>query len=173
MKRASDIESLKVQVGEIDLSKPLDLVVLGIKKGEAARCRLVGEDKELTLRASGLWNVAAGEIVTVAPKKHWSYAGHPYLSAEIAGSRLDLAALDLTPLKLSSLGTWDPAEEYWGDRDEPESGTCRWDRTSRASSPGVSSTTAPTFAASTATGYASGNSSASTKRRPSSAACSG
>ena len=30
----------KVGVGEIDLSKPVDLIVLGIKKGESARCRL-------------------------------------------------------------------------------------------------------------------------------------
>ena len=58
------IKQTKVQVGEIDLSKPLDLIVLGIKQGESARCRLIGKDKELTLRASGAWKVVPGEIVT-------------------------------------------------------------------------------------------------------------
>ncbi len=109
-----------MQVGEIDLSTPLDLVVLGIKRGASARCRLIGQDKELTLRASGLWKVAPGEIVTVVPKKHWSFAGHPYLSADITGNRFDLAALGLTPLKLSQFGMWDPVEHYWGEVDEPE-----------------------------------------------------
>jgi hypothetical protein len=126
------IKQTKVQVGEIDISKPLDLVVLGIKHGESARCRPIGKDKELTLRASGLWKVAPGEIVTVMPKKHWSFAGHPYLSADITGSRFDLAALGLTPLKLSQFGMWDPAEHYWGEEDEPEE---EWEKEIKARGP--------------------------------------
>jgi len=53
------------------------------------------------------------------PKKHWSYAGHPYLSADITGTRFDLAALNLTPLKLTDEGIWDPKDEYWGEEDDP------------------------------------------------------
>jgi len=113
------IKQTKVGVGEIDISKPAELIVLGVKKREAARCRLLGQDKELTLRTSGLWNVAPGEIVTVMPKKQWSYAGHPYLSADITGTRFDLAALNLTPLKLTDEGMWDLKNEYWGEEDEP------------------------------------------------------
>ena len=126
------IKQTKVQVGEIDLGKPLDLVVLGIKQGESARCRLIGKDKELTLRASGLWKVVPGEIVTVMPKKHWSFAGHPYLSADITGSRFDLVALGLTPLKLNELGMWNPAEHYWGEDDEPEE---VWEKEIKAAGP--------------------------------------
>ncbi len=113
------IKQTKAGIGEIDLSKPVELIVLGIKKQEAARCRLLGADKELTLRTSDLWNVAPGEIVTVMPKKHWSFAGHPYLAADITGARFDLAALDLAPLKLKDEGVWDPKDEYWGEEDEP------------------------------------------------------
>ena len=113
------LKQTKALVGEIDLSTPLDLIVLGIKKQEAARCRLVGKDKELTLRSPGAWKLVPGEIVTVMPKKHWSYAGHPYLSADIAGTRFDLAALDLTPLKVKDDGMWDPKDEYWREEDEP------------------------------------------------------
>jgi hypothetical protein len=113
------IKKTKAGVGEIDISKSAELIVLGVKKQEAARCRLLGQDKELTLRTSGLWNVTPGEIVTVIPKKHWSYAGHPYLSADITGTRFDLAALNLTALQLTDEGMWNPKDEYWGEENEP------------------------------------------------------
>lgn len=113
------IKQTKALVGEIDLTKSLDLIVLGIKKQEAARCRLPGKDKELTLRSPGARELIPGEIVTVMPKKHWRFAGHPYLAADITGARFDLAALELTPLKLKDEGMWDPKEEYWGEEDEP------------------------------------------------------
>ena len=32
--------------------------------------------------------------------------------------RLDVAALGLAPLRLEPCGTWDPAEEYWGEEDD-------------------------------------------------------
>jgi hypothetical protein len=100
--------------GDIDLSRPVELVVLSIKE-RAARCRVLGTENTITLRSSGLWNVVPGEIVTVRPRKAWRYAGHPYLSGDIQATRLDVAALGLTPLRLEPSGTWDPAEEYWGE----------------------------------------------------------
>jgi tetratricopeptide (TPR) repeat protein len=126
------LKQTKAGVGAIDISKPVDLVVLGIKQRESARCRLPGQDKELTLRTGGLWNVVPGEIVTVMPKKHWSFAGHPYLTGAITGARVDLAALNLTPLKLSDFGMWDPAEHYWGEDDEPE---LDWEKKIKACGP--------------------------------------
>lgn len=132
MKQDETRNMAKVQVGEIDLSKPVDLVVLGIKQGESARCRRVGSDKEITLRMSGLWNVVPGEIVTVMPQKHWSYAGHPYLSGDITGSRIDISALGLTPLTRSQFGMWDPSEHYWGEEGEHETD---WEKEVKAVGP--------------------------------------
>ena len=100
--------------GDIDLSRPVELVVLAVKE-RAARCRLLGTGGTITLRSSGLWDAVPGEIVTVRPRKHWRYAGHPYLSGDVADMRLDVAALGLAPLRLEPCGTWDPAEEYWGE----------------------------------------------------------
>ncbi len=74
---------------------------------------------DLASRASGFWNVVPGEIVAVAPRKQWNYAGHPYLSGEIESTRLDVEALGLVPLGLEDCGPWDPREEYWGEEDEP------------------------------------------------------
>ena len=36
--------------------------------------------------------------------KQWRYAGHPYLSGEIASTRLDVAVLGLMPLRLEDQG---------------------------------------------------------------------
>jgi hypothetical protein len=103
--------------GDIDLSRPVELVVLSVKE-RAARCRFLDADGTITLRSSGLWAAVPGEIVTVRPRKHWRYAGRPYLSGDIAGTRLDVAALGLAPLHLEPCGTWDPGEEYWGEEGE-------------------------------------------------------
>ena len=103
---------------DLDLNGPVDLVVLSVKD-KAARCRLVASDRVITLRASRLWDIVPGEIVIVTPRKQWRYAGHPYLSGQIASTRLDVTALGLVPLRLDERGTWDPDEEYWGETDEP------------------------------------------------------
>lgn len=110
---------------------PVELVSLSVKES-AARCRLLGSDRVITLRASGFWNVVPGEIVAVTPRKHWSYAGHPYLSGEIQSTRLDVEALGLVPLDLEDCGPWDPSEEYWGEEDEPIE---EWARTIIAKGP--------------------------------------
>jgi tetratricopeptide (TPR) repeat protein len=96
----------------------IELVALSVKE-RAARCRLLGSDRVVTLRASRLWDVVPGEIVEVQPRKQWSYAGHPYMSGEIISTRLDVASLRLVPLRLECQGPWDPAEEYWGEEGEP------------------------------------------------------
>ncbi len=98
---------------DLDLSGPVELIVLSVKK-KAARCLIPGTDREISLRAQ-VWRLVPGEIATVRPRKQWSYAGHPYLSGEIEASRLDVPALGLTSLVLSPTGTWDPSLEYWGE----------------------------------------------------------
>ena len=108
----------KATEDDIDLSKPVELVVLTVME-RAARCRLLGSDRIITLRANRLWEVVPGAIVTVAPRKQWRYGGHPYLSGEIQSTRIDVKALHLVPLGLEDMGMWDPEEEYWGEEGEP------------------------------------------------------
>jgi len=108
----------KATAEDLDLSGPVELIALSVKE-RAARCRLFSSDRTITLRASRLWNVVPGEIVTVKPRKQWSYAGHPYLSGEIESTRLDIRALGLVPLRLEDMGTWDPKGHYWGEENEP------------------------------------------------------
>ena len=108
----------KVAATDLDLSQPIELVVLSIKR-QSAHCRLPGTGRVISLRAGRLWDIVPGEIAVVRPRKRWSYAGHPYLSGEIESARLDAAALGLVPLELEDQGLWTPDEHYWGEEDEP------------------------------------------------------
>jgi hypothetical protein len=108
----------KVFATDLDLDQAIELVVLSVKP-RAARCRLLGTDRIISLRTSSLWDLVPGEIARVSPHTQWSYAGHPYLSGTIESVRLDAPALGLTPLALTGHGTWDPQEAYWGEPDEP------------------------------------------------------
>lgn len=107
----------KAEAGDIELARPLDLIVLALKSN-AIRCRVLGTEREITLRTAVRWEVP-GEIITVLPTKQWTHAGHPYLSGKAQSSRLDVQSLGLVPLGLRPEGDWDPAEEYWGEEGEP------------------------------------------------------
>jgi tetratricopeptide (TPR) repeat protein len=100
------------------LDAPVGLVVLA-PNSNAARCRLLGAERVLTLRSSQVWDMVPGEIVTVCPHKRWQYAGHPYLSGRIDGHRLDVPALGLAPLHLRDEWEWNPTDEHWGEEDKP------------------------------------------------------
>jgi hypothetical protein len=102
---------------DIDLTRDVELIALAVK-GNAISCRIPGKG-QVTLRATGFWDMVPGELITVTPRKKWRHAGHPYLSGAIKAWHLDVAALGLTPLKLHDEGMWDPEEEYWGEPDEP------------------------------------------------------
>ena len=108
----------KADDDDIDLSKPIDLIVLAVKE-RAARCRLPDSGRVITLRAGSLHRVVPGQIATVEPNKHWRHNGHPYLSGKIVAARGDAAALGLAPLLLNEFGDWDPAQEYWEEEGEP------------------------------------------------------
>jgi len=103
---------------DLDLGAPVELVVLAPKE-RAARCRILGTERQITLRSGDVWNMVPGEIVTVRARKQWRYAGHPYLSGDVEGHRLDVAALGLVPLRLQDEWTWDPGDAYWGEQGEP------------------------------------------------------
>jgi hypothetical protein len=114
---ASSSRRHKVEQDEIELGQPLDLVVLACKSN-ALRCRLLGTERELTLRTA-VRDEVPGEVITVVPAKSWTHARHPYLSGAVEASRLDVQALGLPPLELRAEGDWDPDEEYWGEEGEP------------------------------------------------------
>lgn len=114
----SQVRHHRVSHTEIDMAKPVELVVVSVKD-KAARCALPGTTRRITLRAGSVWNLVPGEIVTVAARKQWKYGGHPYLSGEVVSFRLDVEALGLVPLGLEDCGMWDPADEYWGEEGEP------------------------------------------------------
>ena len=68
----------KATAEDLDLSGRVELAVLSVMQ-RAARCRLLDSNRVVTLRASGLWEVVPGHIVTIRPRKQWRYGQHPYL----------------------------------------------------------------------------------------------
>ncbi len=115
---AAKVRKHKASEEDIDISKPVELVILAVTQ-RAARCRPVGSDRVVTLRAGSLSQVVPGHIVTVQPSKQWRHRGHPYLSGKITATRIDAVALGLPALALNARGNWDPAEMYWGEEGEP------------------------------------------------------
>ena len=108
----------KAAPDDLDMSGPIELVVLAPKE-RAARCRILGTEREITLRSGDVWEMVPGEIVMVRARKQWRYAGHPYLSGDLERRRLDVKALGLVPLRLQDEWPWDPSEQYWGEEGEP------------------------------------------------------
>jgi hypothetical protein len=106
------------RAGPLGLGGRIEVAVLSVKQ-KAARCRLLGSDRIVTLRAGRLWDAAPGEIAVVRPSKRWRSAGQVYLSGKIESTRLDVAALGLVPLRIEDRGTWNPSEHYWGEEDDP------------------------------------------------------
>ncbi len=102
---------------DIAIGSPTELIVL-VCKSSALRCRVPGTASELTLRTA-IRDEVPGDIVTVVPTKEWIHKQHRYLAGAVTSIRQDVSALGLTPLALRDMGEWDPAEEYWGDEDEP------------------------------------------------------
>jgi hypothetical protein len=102
---------------DIDISRPVELILLNVKE-RAARCRIPGSERTITLRSRDVWRTAPGEIVTVRARKHWRFKGSPYLSGDVEFRRIDIPGLGLQPLRLEGRGIWDPAEDYWREEDE-------------------------------------------------------
>jgi tetratricopeptide (TPR) repeat protein len=102
----------------LDMEAALEVAVLS-RSQTAARCRVIPGGPEITLRTTRLWDLFPGEIAVVRPNRQWTYARRQYLSGGIESTRLDVAALGLTPLRLEPQGQWDPAEHYWGEEGEP------------------------------------------------------
>lgn len=68
---------------------------------------------------AGLRTEAEAHILTVRPRKAWTYGRTTYVSGEVLGMKLDVPALGLVPLKLRDEALWDPKKEYWGDEGRP------------------------------------------------------
>ena len=97
--------------------EPIEVIVVSAE--EQAHCRLRETGDPVICRVSRPWELVPGEIATIRPRKRWRFGPRQYLSGDVIEWRLDVAALGLTPLRIESQFDWDPADEYWGEDDEP------------------------------------------------------
>ncbi len=105
--QASTPRPPKAAPEDVPGDRPVELVVLVLKQS-AVRCRLLGSDRQITLRSTGLWKLVPGDIVTVQPRRRWTHARHPYISGEVLGWRFAPQEIGLVPLRLEPKGVWDP-----------------------------------------------------------------
>lgn len=96
----------------------VEMVVLSVRQ-KTACCRLLNSECIVTLRSEESIDAVPGEIITAKRSRLSRRVGRDALAAKVESVRLDIAALELIPLKPEQRGTWDPQEHYWGDEGEP------------------------------------------------------
>lgn len=100
------------------MSDLIELVILG-PKSTAARCRTLDGEEMVTFRCGSAWTLIPGEIATVRVGKRWRHGRTDYISGAIERTRLDIAALGLTPLELRDPGVWDPNDRMEDEEQVP------------------------------------------------------
>ena len=60
----------KAKASDLDLTSPIELVVISVKE-KAARCRLLGSERVVTVRAPRFWKLVPGEITKMASAISW------------------------------------------------------------------------------------------------------
>lgn len=75
-------KSHKATVDDIEVAEPVRLEILSATESNA-RCVVAGTEREVTWRSSDAWGRQPGEVITVKPRKFWTFAGHPYISGEL------------------------------------------------------------------------------------------
>lgn len=92
-------------------------------KQSALKCINLDDGKIVTVRAKGTWGILPGMVFDLNVTKSWVYGKHTYMSGTIENPRIEVSALKLTPLRLTSHGLWDPCDEreWWREKkNEPE-----------------------------------------------------
>ncbi len=105
------IDQINIQIDE-----PVDLAVLVVKQ-TGIRCKLISSQLPVTYRTVN--RDVEGEVITVIPSKIWQFKNTVYMSGETIDRRLDIEALDLTPLGIKEVGMFQPDETELLDDNDP------------------------------------------------------
>lgn len=100
----------------IPMGTKLDLVALAVKS-RAIRCKILSSGVPVTFKP--VRYEVEGEILTVLTGKIWTYRKTHYMSGVVLENRIDIPALNLKPLEVTSMGEWDPAADFWMDDEDP------------------------------------------------------
>jgi len=88
-----------------------DLAAVIHRGKRAARVRVLATGEVLTVRASDLWHVMPGHVVTLVVRRRWRHLGHLYGEGELRDARIDVPALGLPQLRLEERGPLEAADE--------------------------------------------------------------
>lgn len=94
-------------------SNTKELVIFSVGERIAA-CRFLdgGEDASVHLSSWQLFQLIPGEILTLEIRKTWNYRKQLHVSGKMLAHESEISRLDLTPLRLTDQGEWDPHEFF-------------------------------------------------------------
>lgn len=113
----------------------VEFACLGVNETSICARRL-SDDRLCVIHRRAPWDwEVEGELLRVRPGREWTFGRTLHIAGEIVESRMDVTALNLTPLGLLRQGTWRPQECYEAEawealRDDPlfapavQRGTC-------------------------------------------------
>ena len=96
--RAESVDPVGTDRPEVGTER-LEAAVLKVNR-QSARVRPLGQDEQITFRASDVYDVVPGHVVTLIVNKRWVWGGHDYASGTIERARIDIDRLGLQPLPL-------------------------------------------------------------------------
>ena len=97
---------------DITPGKPVDLAVWAVTKA-GFKCKHIPTLIPVSFKTDIYANyVVEGEIITVIPEKAWQFKGDVRMKGRITGTRVDIKALNLTPLPLLEREIFDPDIEF-------------------------------------------------------------
>ena len=91
----------------------IDLAVLAVRDN-IANCKILKTNEKIILRLSSyqLFKIVPGGIATINPKKQWIFGNNKYISGKLINYRIDIPALNLTPLKCRNF-IFTAGEQKW------------------------------------------------------------
>jgi len=98
---------------DVRSGETLEFIVISARQ-EAARVRVPRTGEVIILKTRSAPEMIPGEFLTVRPRKSGTWHQQRVLSGDVVARRLDVSALELSPLKLRDRGLWDPLDEYRG-----------------------------------------------------------
>jgi len=102
--RLASARSYEIRSPHEHVSRDVGMAVVIRRSVKAARVRVLATGEVLTVRASDLWHVMPGHVVTLVLKRRWRHQGHLYAEGELRDARIDVPALGLPKLQLQERG---------------------------------------------------------------------
>ena len=109
--RLAAARSYEVRPPHENVSRDVGTAVVIRRSVKAARVRVLATGEVLTVRASDLWHVMPGHVVTLTLTRRWRHLGHLYGEGELRDARIEVQELGLPKLQLQERGPLEDSDD--------------------------------------------------------------